>query len=593
MSHKRLLWRLYPTYLLVVLSALFAVSAYSSRSFRVFYLGQIQEDLGARVFLIEETIKPCFLSGDYGQLDRMCKDMERRGHTRITVILRSGEVVADSNESPEKMSNHADRVEIIDAFKSGRGISYRYSETLQKQLVYYAIPIVQGGQEVAVLRVAVPLTPIYQELDVFYKKILFGALVVSVFVAVISLMISRRITKPVERMTQLARRFSVGDLRLRMDVPDTAELAALAETLNSMAQQLDDRIETVTRGRNELEAVFTSMAEGVLAVDKQGGIVSINKAAAAMFNVNLRNVQGRKIFEITANQDLQRFVETTLLSDTGTEAEMVMDEGSRIIRLQGGAIFDGPSHRRGAVVVLDDITRLRKLENMRRDFVANVSHELKTPITSIKGFVETLQESFSDDPEQTGRFLEIIARQTDRLNAIIEDLLSLSRLEQGSNASALAFQMKRVEPVLRSAIELTQLEAERKSVRVDLDCDRSLQAVINSDLLEQAVVNLIGNAIKYSSAGQCVTVVAGKEEGGVSISVSDQGCGISERDQSQIFERFYVVDKARSRKLGGTGLGLAIVKHIVQVHHGTVGVVSTPGEGSRFTLNLPFVTLRE
>jgi len=357
--------------------------------------------------------------------------------------------------------------------------------------------------------------------------------------------------------------------------------------MNSMAQQLNDRIEAVISQRNELKAVFSSMTEGVLAVDNQGEIISINKAASDFFEVSLDNVHGRKIFEIAENQDLRRFVENTLEADQTTEAEISMNNSARIIHLLGAAIFDEPSNRRGAVVVLNDITQLRRLENLRRDFVANVSHELKTPITSIKGFVETLQEGSFEDAEQTSRFLEIIARQTGRLDAIIDDLLSLSRLEQTSDKPDLAFQLKKIEPVLKSAVELTHLKAEEKSIDVHIDCHSDLQAVINSDLLEQALVNLVDNAIKYSSEGQRVNVVAGLEEGGLAISVTDNGCGISQRHLSRIFERFYVVDKARSRKLGGTGLGLAIVKHIVQTHDGTVDVSSTVGEGTAFTIKLP------
>ena len=299
---------------------------------------------------------------------------------------------------------------------------------------------------------------------------------------------------------------------------------------------------------------------------------------------------GRNIEEIVRNPELQQFVQNTLQGkDLSVAADVfVINNGERFLQLHGTSLTDSKSQRNGAVIVLHDITQIHRLEEVRRDFVANVSHELKTPITSIKGFVETLQEGALNKPQEAKRFLEIIARHADRLNAIVDDLLSLSRLEEDSEKRRLFFENTYLRPVLVSAVELSKIKAEKKNITVELICDESIAAKINSALIEQAVLNLIDNAIKYSNDNSNVKISVQKQEKEILISVCDKGCGIEKQHLSRIFERFYVVDKSRSRKLGGTGLGLSIVKHISQVHGGCVTVESKVNEGSTFTIHLPF-----
>jgi two-component system phosphate regulon sensor histidine kinase PhoR len=259
---------------------------------------------------------------------------------------------------------------------------------------------------------------------------------------------------------------------------------------------------------------------------------------------------------------------------------------SRSFTLHGAGLTDARGRRTGAVIVLNDMTRVRRLEAIRRDFVANVSHELKTPVTSIQGFVEALVEGGVKEPAQVERYLSIIAKHAARLNSIIDDLLTLSRLEEAGERRALRFEIGPLKPVLKEAIALSGVKAEEKRITIDLACDDDLEARINPPLLEQAVINLVDNAIKYSPEGSRIHVEARREQTQVSISVIDEGCGIPPEHLPRIFERFYVVDKSRSRKLGGTGLGLAIVKHIAQAHDGRVAVASTPGQGSTFTIHL-------
>jgi len=344
----------------------------------------------------------------------------------------------------------------------------------------------------------------------------------------------------------------------------------------------------LTEQRNELETILSSMVEGVLAVDGQGRIVSVNRAAADLLRIAASQVQGRNIEEVIRNVDFQQFVRKTLENEAPTEGKISLPgQGRRFFRLHGASLADTKGGRSGAVIVLNDMTQVRRLENIRRDFVANVSHELRTPVTSIQGFVEALLDGAIHEPKKAERYLQIIAKHSDRLNAIIEDLLSLSRLEEDEERRKVSFETVALRPLLESAVELSNPKAAEKQMTIYLDCDDQIKATINAALLEQAVVNLVDNAVKYSEPGGHVRISVRRSNDELVLAVEDDGCGIDKKHLSRIFERFYVVDKGRSRKLGGTGLGLAIVKHIAQVHGGSVSVESSPRKGSTFTIRLP------
>ncbi len=588
MANRRLLWQIYPAYMLIIVAVLAVITVYISQLLPEFYRNQVADDLRARARLIEQQILPELEDSNFGKIDELSKILGRNSSTRITVILPDGRVIADSDEDSQKMENHRNRPEIKDALESGIGRSLRFSSTLGEEMMYLAVPIEEQGQILAVVRTAIPATAIHRELKKIYHKILLSILIVAVVAAGFSLVISRKISRPIEQMRDTAKQFASGELDLRVPVPKQIELAELAEALNEMARQLQRRFETITKQRNESEAILSSMVEGVLAVDSNSHIVSVNQAAANFLGIDATKTQGRNIEEAIRNPDLQKYVQDILSEAEPGETDIVLSgPPERIIRLNGAALTDSHGNRSGAVIVLSDMTRIRHLENLRRDFVANVSHELRTPITSIKGFVETLQEGAITEPKEAERFLGIIARHSDRLNAIVEDLLTLSSLEEGSEQRKITFENKHVMPVLASVIELSSVKAEEKNITIDLDCDKTIHARINAALLEQAILNLVDNAIKYSETGGRIQIQVRKENGMVAVSVRDNGCGIEKKYQERIFERFYVVDKSRSRKLGGTGLGLAIVKHIAVVHGGYVTVDSSPGNGSTFTIYLP------
>ena len=410
---------------------------------------------------------------------------------------------------------------------------------------------------------------------------------IALLAAGVSLIVSRRLSRPLEEMKRGAEHFARGELHYRLAMPASEEMAGLALALNQMAQELDERLRGITIQRNEQEAILASMVEGVLALDSDQRLLSLNQAAAEMLRIKREQAAGRSLPAAVRNLDLQKFVEQALAAGEPVEGELALPEGGRFLQAHGTGLLDPQGQRLGAVIVLHDITRLRRLETVRRDFVANVSHELKTPITSIKGYIETLQEGAIREPQEAERFLDILAKQADRLNAIVDDLLSLAKLEQEAEEAKIVLEPGPLAAVLQAAISSCAGQAEAKKISIELACAPDLQARMAAPLLEQAVLNLLDNAIKYSEPERKITVEASRSETEVLIRVRDQGWGIEKEHLPRIFERFYRVDKGRSRKLGGTGLGLSIVKHIALAHGGEVKVESRPGSGSTFTICLP------
>lgn len=588
MRGKWLLWQLYPSHLLIALIAIVGLSWYFWKSFESSYMEGLKGDLEARARLLEKQILERLTTPDLGSLDSLCKELGEKASTRITVILPSGRVLGDSEENPASMDNHADRPEVREALAGRTGIFTRYHRTLGHKMMYVALPLRLDGEIVGVVRTATPLTSIDRALRAIRIKIAFGGLVIAVLAWVMSFYVSRRINRPLVEMKEGAERLAQGEVEPRLAVPEWEELGGIGKAMNQIAAELDSKIRAASAQRGELETVLSSMVEGVLAVDAEERIISINQAAGKLIGVNPNEVQGRTIHEVVRNPHLLRFVARALMSMWPIEGEIVFrNGGERFIQAHGAILHDAQERGIGALVVLNDLTRIRRLENVRREFVANVVHELRTPVTSIKGFVENLLDGALEDPENTKQFLNIIARQSDRLNAIIEDLLSLARIEQETENAEIVLKEDRILDVLQAAIQLCEAKTKAKKIRVDLECGEDISARINPPLLEQAVVNLIDNAIKYSSRGSTIHVEAIRSDHEITISVRDQGCGIAKEHLPRLFERFYRIDKARSRKLGGTGLGLAIVKHITQAHGGNVTVESTPGKGSTFQIHLP------
>jgi len=585
---KRLLWQLFPPYLLITLITLLAASWFASEVMRQFFLEQTTTDLKARAALLEKQIKVLLSPLSTETIDAICKEAGRLSATRITVILPDGTVIGDSRETPLLMENHSDRPEITSALAGQTGRSLRFSNTLMQRMLYVAIPIRDSQGIVAVLRTALPATALETEIRSFQLKIVLGGCILALLAATISWVISRRISRPIEQMKKSAEQFAAGDLSHRLTYSANEEMAGLADSLNQMAAQLDNRIKTIINQRNHLETVLTSMLEGVIAVDSEERIVSINRAAAQLFENEPENCQNKSIQEVIRSSALQQFIRNALNNPNPAEEDItVYQNEERVIDVKSSPLMDAGRQQIGTLVVFNDVTQLRHLENMRRDFVANVSHEIKTPLTAIKGFVETLQQGKVDKAEEKERFLGIIQKHVDRLNSIIEDLLVLSRIEQEDERKEIKLQQVKIRDIFEAAIQLCRSKAEEKKIRIELDCDKETTAVLDPTLIEQAVANLLDNALKYSEPQSMVLVRSHRKNSEMVISVKDHGIGIAQKHLPRLFERFYRVDKSRSRSMGGTGLGLAIVKHIAQAHGGQVMVESRLGEGSCFSIHLP------
>jgi two-component system, OmpR family, phosphate regulon sensor histidine kinase PhoR len=585
---RRLVWHLYPSYLFIILISIVVVTWYSSIEARRFFLEQAETDLKARAELFEDQLIPFLEPLERDKIDILCKDVGQRASTRITVILPSGEVAGDSDSDPKTMDNHADRIEFIGASNGESGISIRTSRTLEKDFMYVGIPVRKGDNLLAVVRTSLPINVIDTTIHSIQRKIMLCGLVMVFFGVIVSLIVSRRISRPIENLRKGAEYFIRGDFNHRLPATGIEEIGMLYDSMKDMARQLHSRINTITQQRTEIEAILSSMIEGVIAVDVEERIIIMNNAAAKMFECDLSKVQGRSIQEAVRNSHLQKFISETLSGQKSVETEIVLpSEEERYLFGHGTLIRDIEGKSAGALFVLNDITRIRRLENIRKDFVANVSHEIKTPITAIKGFVEILRDEDAKEEHDIKRFLEIIARHVTRLEAIIDDLLKLSRIEKDAETEGIQLTDSGVRDIIESAIQICRPLADSKGIAVSIVCDEALTARINPPLLEEAVVNLLDNAIKYSDETRPVSVEAKRDEKEVLIRVIDNGRGIEQEHLPRIFERFYRVDKARSRRLGGTGLGLAIVKHIIQAHGGHVSVTSTPGKGSSFTIHLP------
>ena len=587
MKKKHLFWLLLPSYWLLTAIAILVVALYASHSMKSLYFQTLEKDIHTSTILLAEQIHPLMEQSDFKAIDDLCKKMGAAIGARITVTLPDGRVVGDSDEDVAVIEPHGSRPEIREALAGGIGTDRRVSRTVHRELLYVAVPLRDANQEIlCAVRAALPMTAIRGELNTMTARIVGASLLTGLLAMVLCIVMVRRITIPWRGMGRAARQFAEGDFHHHIPAQQIYEFNQLAESLNSMSDQLNITLSTLSAQRNEQQAVLSSMTEGVLAIDRMERIIHMNRVAGGILGVNPDDSKHAMIQQAVRYASLQEFIKSVLGSQKPQARDLTLrGQTEKQIQAGGTVLQNAAGDSIGALIVLRDVTQLRHLETVRSDFVANVSHELKTPITSIKGFVETLLSDGWNHDAETLRFLEIINQQSGRLNAIIDDLLTLSRLEQKEGhvmreSSSLA-------ATIESAIYLCQLQAGKKQIQIDMVCPGDLVAAINAPLLEQALVNLIINAVKYSEPEKKVLVLAEKQDGGIAIHVKDAGFGIERKHLDRLFERFYRVDTARSRKLGGTGLGLSIVKHIVQAHGGSIRVESKVGVGSTFTITLP------
>lgn len=592
MGRTRLFWQIAAPLGALMAAGLLVVAWQASYLLRQSHTAQIEAQLSSSAALIEETLGSSFEIADRASIDAVVKRLAAASSLRVTVIAPDGTVLGDSDGDASIMDNHGTRPEVVEAIASGSGKEVRYSDTLSANMMYWARAVRRDGKLAGVVRAGIELSRVEAAERALQRRSAAAVALVGLLMIGAGAWLARRVTRPLEELEQVAEGYARGEIAGGASfLPvsgSVAEVQRVAEALQRMATELDNRIAALVAERNEQEAVLSSMVEGVLAIDDGERVMALNAAAARLLDVDARQAIGRTIHEVARNASLQRFVAEALRADSALERDFALHgDESRFVQAHGSPVRDAGGAKIGAVVVMNDVTRLRRLETVRRDFVANVSHELKTPVTSIKGFLETLLAGALEDPGNARRFVEIAARQADRLGAIIDDLLLLSRIDQESEQAPIEKSPTMLETVIGGAVEVCRPKADQKGVGIRIRAERGLSARMNGAMVEQALVNLIDNAIKYSEPGQDVEIETGRDADSLLLRVIDHGPGIEAEHLPRLFERFYRVDKARSRSAGGTGLGLAIVKHIVGAQNGTVSVDSRPGAGSTFTLRFP------
>lgn len=587
----KLIRRIFPAFLVIIALSLSSVGFYATRYLKDFFLESSEKELLIRSSLLRDQFHEIFRAGSpdmHHRIDEQCKRIGNRTGTRVTVILPTGAVIGDSFGDTDRMENHMTRPEIASALKGGQGIAIRYSATLDKTMMYAALPVIENESVTAVVRTALSISVVDEKIRVVRNSIALATVLAMLIAAIVSLFLSRYITRPIEGMKKDAAEFAKGHLNRRMAVPDTEELADLAFVMNQMAQNLDEKINAFENRSRELEAVHASMQEGVIAIDTDERIITINQAAAKIFGFTPAELKNRYILEAARNVQFQKFIGKALKTHSPVEEDItIFGDEDMILNIHSSALFDSSSIRIGTLIIFHDITRIRRLEKMHKDFAANASHELKTPLTSIMGFIETLQGMLmAGNIEEAEIFLGIIEKNVNRMVALINDLLALSKIECLQGTQAL-FEPQSLTPLISGAINFCSAGTRTKNITFHMDCPEDLTIMADPLLMEQAIINILDNAVKYSPENETITITGAANGAYAEITVQDKGCGIAAEHLPHIFNRFYRVDKSRSRVDGGTGLGLSIVKHIVQYHHGRIDVQSTRNKGAIFKISIP------
>ena len=586
---KSLKFKLLFSYLLVILFSFSLATFFLNKRLEANSLHELKNSLTSQALLIESRLSSVNLSqANAAGLETLVKELTPKIKARITIIDTAGNVLAESERpfsDTLKMENHAQRPEVKEALNGATGENIRYSSTLKMKMLYLAIPIKSVIAITGVVRLAMPLDSVERMLFGVRKIIYLNMFFASILVFVLGFIFTSGIVNPLNKIIYLSRKFSVGDFNHRIYHPAKDEIGELADTLNKMAQSLEEKISEVKLKSQQLEAVFQSMIEGIIVVDKQSRIISMNPSIKSIFDIRSDSSFGKPVIEIIRNNELAEIVKSVLNSGQAVSRELtLLWPVEKVFQVNAAPVIEKGTCS-ACLLVIHDISEIRKLENMRRDFVANVSHELKTPLTSIKGFVETLLEGALEDKENSRNFLKIVQDHANRLDNLISDLLKLSYLE--SKGALLKKQDVDLSKLTKEVLVGFTSQIRNKNIEVENSLPEALIAQADADKIEQVLINLIDNAIKFNKERGLVKVYSQDMGDKIKIIVEDSGVGILPRDISRIFERFYRVDKARSRSLGGTGLGLSIVKHIIELHAGNTGVESTEGLGSAFWFTLP------
>lgn len=573
--------RIFTTFFSLVLIGIVLTSVLSYNFIKDNYLDNTKESLLKTAYMVEEIYYNIDTQDD--KLGGLLEEISSKINTRVTIIDELGEVLADSEVYSEDLENHMDRPEIESAFDGGFGFSKRFSDTLSVEMMYVAIKSERDG-EVTVIRTSLPLEEI-KDLNIqLFEKVRISV-IISFFVAmVLGYYFISKMLVPIKKLNSAVKVMAGGNFKNKVEIYDNTEIGELAHNFNAMGERLNGIMDELRENENKLQSTLEGILNGVVAIDSSKKIMFMNNRAEEILDCSYEDFKDKHIFELMRNSFLENEIDNLFKDGVFNRIEIEINSPiNRIINVYSNAI-KSESNILGAVVVLDDVTEFRRLENMRKDFVANVSHELKTPLTSIKGFIETLKSGASEDKKTRDRFIDIIDIESSRLSTLIGDLLVLSDIEKHNISNE---QINIYSLVNEIKVILNQF-AKNKNIQIFYYLDDELPIIEgNIGWLKQMLINLIDNAVKYSLENTKVILRVIEYDGNVNFHVKDEGIGISDENIARVFERFYRVDKARSKSVGGTGLGLAIVKHVVIAFKGKIKVESELGKGSEFIISIP------
>jgi two-component system phosphate regulon sensor histidine kinase PhoR len=585
---RGLRWRIALPYVGLILVTMLGLGFYLSNFTRQTYLNDLNAELSAEARLAADAISPLLANGaDPAEIDALSKSWSQNLGARVTIIAADGVVLGESDEDRLKMENHANRPEVLQARQEGIGSSTRYSQTLGKFLMYVAVPIYNQGQILGFARMALPLNKVQANVAHLQRTMIGVTLIIASIAVILALWIAGQSLHPLRELTESAVQISSGNLtnlpisnQIKKNTSD--EIGKLTQAFNVMAVQLSSQIEDLESERSRIAAVLSVMTDGVIIVDASGQVQLLNPAAESMFGVQRDQALGRSLAITLRHHQLIELWQKCYQS--GETAYAAVEIHPRGLYLQGVATPLGQALPGSTLLLFQNLTRLRQLETVRQDFISNISHELRTPLASLKALTETLQDGALEDPPAARRFLQRMETEVDALSLMVSELLELARIESGR----VPLKMGSVSPakLVFQAVERLRLQAERAELSLTIDCADNLPPVLaDESRLEQVLVNLLHNAIKFTPRNGKIEVQARLQDEYILFSVQDTGIGIAEEDLPRIFERFYKTDRARTG--GGTGLGLAISRHLVESHGGKIWAESLEGQGSKFYFTIP------
>ena len=580
---RKLRWRIALPYVALILVATLGLTVYISDQVRQVRLADLEAQLLADARLLADGAAPLLQEkADPQVLDGLARRWAAALEARVTVIGADGVVLGESHEDRTQMDNHLLRPEVRQALKAGQGSSVRPSATLGYEMMYVAVPIRNGpGQVLGIMRVALPVAEIEANVNRLRRSIVLAGLATALAATLLAVFLAGRMTEPLRQLTAVAGRLAAGDLNARLFSSRRDEVGQLTAAFNHMADRLREQMTSLAEERGRLTTVLDHMADGVLITDREGQVQLINAAAARLLNTDEQRALGRSFAQVAPHYPLIELWKRCC--EQGGEQTDTVEISRHGLFLQAIVTPFAEAEAQGYLIILQDLTRIRRLETVRRDFISNISHELRTPLAGLKALVDTLRGGAIKNPPAARRFLKRMDAEVDALTQMVEELLELSRIESGQ--APLRLTPTPVAEVVIPPVDRLRPQAERAGLELTISLPPDLPPVLaDVERARQVLTNLVHNAIKFTPSGGRVTVAAQTAAEGMLFSVQDTGVGIAAEDLPRIFERFYKADRARSG--GGTGLGLAIARHIVQGHGGRIWAESVAGQGSTFYFTL-------